>query len=113
MGGWGGDPLGGQHRCRGGGALLLRPALLGGRVRLRPVRDLLVLTDPVRPILAVPHRLLRLRNAPDDGRRLGPQGWLGIRPWGPAPVVRGAREGVAHPPARRAAAQRDDTPSTA
>src|SRR5256886_16042208 len=89
-------------------AVLLRPALRGRRLRLRSVRNLLVPADRLRPVLAVPHRLLRTADV--GRRRMGPQGRLWLRP---RPVVRGARAGVAQAPARRAAPLgHDATPTT-
>src|SRR5437016_10928719 len=103
MVGWSSHPPAGQHGRRPRRAVLLRPPLLGRWIRLRPVRNLLVPADPVRPVLAVPHRLLRPANV---GRwRMGPQGWLGLRPGRPGrtAVLRRAGAGVAQEAAWRAA----------
>src|SRR5207245_4490563 len=89
-------PPAGGHPGRRRRAVLLRPALLGRRLRL--LGDPVVPADRIRALLAVPHRLLRTADV--GRRRMGPQGRLWLRP---GPVVRGARAGVAQAPARRAA----------
>src|SRR2546428_6589042 len=100
-------PPAGGHPGRRRRAVLLRPALLGRRLRLWPLRNLLVPADRLRPVLAVPDRLLRTADV--GRRRMGPQRRLWLRP---GPVVRGARAGVGQAPARRAAPGGHDATAT-
>src|SRR3989442_126498 len=69
-------PPAGGHPGRRRRAVLLRPALLGRRPRPRSVRNLLAPADRLRPVLAVPQRLLR--TAAVGRRRMGPQRRLGL-----------------------------------
>src|SRR5438309_11900464 len=110
MVGWRIHPPAGRHPGRRRRAVLLRPPLLGRRLRLP--RHLLVPPDPLRHLLALPPGLLGLRRTPDDGRRMGPRPRLGLRSRRRTAVLRGAGAGVAQAPARRAAPLGHDATAT-